>query len=180
MPEEIQTVTYKKQLIALYNAANPDLAHQLTDADVKFSAATANAEGKNSKVTMTAQVASENFKGAVELHYDRLEPGVVGRIEMTDDLSRWVDQNELRAWLQLYLTKVKPTDMVAPADVTYTTKDQKDEHDNITLRTVTCTVNAGHLKYKEGVMATFVVTPKPVDNRIDLATTNGELDGFTA
>ena len=180
MPGETQSVTYKNQLVALYNAANPDLAHPLTDADISFGKAAENADGKNSKVTMTALEGSENFKGTIELLYDRLEPGVVGRIEMTDDLSRWVDQNELRAWLQLYLTKVKPTDMVAPADVTYTTEDQKDEHENITLRTVTCTVNAGHLKYKEGVMATFVITPKVVDNRIDLATTNGELDGFTA
>ncbi|MFN0910775.1 hypothetical protein ACKWOP_16675 [Escherichia coli] len=180
MLEEIQTVTYKNQLIALYNAANPELPHQLTDSDIKFSVATANTGNKNSKVTMTALEGSENFKGEIELQYDRLEPGVVGRIELTDDLSRWVEQNELRAWLQLYLTKVKPTDMVAPDDVTYSTEDQKDEHEKITLRTVTCTVNAGHLKYKEGVMATFVITPKAVDNRIDLATTNGELDGFTA
>lgn len=180
MPGETQSVTYKNQLVALYNAANPDLAHPLTDSDISFGKAAENADGKNSKVTMTALEGSENFKGTIELHYDRLEPGVVGRIEMTDDLSRWVDQNELRAWLQLYLTKVKPTDMVAPTDVTYSTEDQKDEHENITLRTVTCTVNAGHLKYKEGVMATFVITPKVVDNRIDLSTTNGELDGFTA
>lgn len=180
MPGETQSVTYKSQLVALYNAANPGLAHPLTDVDISFGKAAENADGKNSKVTMTALEGSENFKGVIELHYDRLEPGVVGRIELTDNLSRWEDQNELRAWLQLYLSKVKPTDMVAPDDVTYSTEDQKDEHENITLRTVTCTVNAGHLKYKEGVMATFVITPKVVDNRIDLATTNGELDGFTA
>lgn len=173
--------TNQMMLVALYNAANTELPHQITDKEVSFGLPAAlEGEGKNTKVTMTALPGSANFKGAIELHYDRLEPGVVGRIELTDDLSRWEDQNELRAWLQYYINKVKPDDAIAPADVSYSTEDQKDGHENVTLRTVTCTVTEKNLRYKPGVMATFVITPKVVDNRIDLATTNGELDGFTA
>lgn len=100
------SATNQMMLVALYNAANAELPHQITDKEVSFGLPAAlEGEGKNTKVTMTALPDSENFKGEIELHYDRLEPGV---------------------------------------------------------------------------MATFVITPKVVDNRIDLATTNGELDGFTA
>lgn len=175
------SATNQMMLVALYNAANTQLPHQVQEKEVSFGLPTAmEGEGKNTKVTMKALAGSENFKGEIELKYDRLEPGVVGRIEVTDDLSRWVEQNELRAWLQYYINKVKPEDSIAPGDVEYTTEDQKDEHENVTLRTVTCTVTEKNLRYKPGVMATFVVTPRKEDNRIDLATTNGELDGFTA
>ncbi|HCM8676996.1 TPA: hypothetical protein N4790_004757, partial [Shigella sonnei] len=168
-------------LVALYNAANTELPHQVTDKEVSFGLPTAvEGEGKNTKVTMTALPGSENFKGEIELHYDRLEPGVVGRIEVTDDLALWTGENELRGRLQFYINKVKPDDAIHPADVSYSTEDQKDEHDNVTLRTVTCTVTEKNLRYKPGVMATFVITPKVEDKRIDLATTNGELDGFTS
>ena len=95
-------------------------------------------------------------------------------------MALWTGENELRDRLQFYINKVKPDDSIAPGDVEYTTEDQKDEHDSVTLRTVTCTVTEQNLRYKPGVMATFVITPKVVDNRIDLATTDGELDGFTA
>ncbi|ECD5042945.1 hypothetical protein E1L24_23395 [Salmonella enterica subsp. enterica serovar Braenderup] len=173
--------TNQMMLVALYNAANTELPHQLTVEEVSFGQPTAlESEGKNTKVTMTALAGSENFKGSIELKYDRLEPGVVGRIELTDELSSWAEQNELRAWLQYYINRVKPDDVIHPADVAYSTEDQKDEHDNVTLRTVTCTVTERNLRYKPGVMATFVITPRVEDNRIDLATTNGELDGFTA
>lgn len=173
--------TNQMMLVALYNAANTELPHQVTDKEVTFGQPVALEKGdKNTKVTMTARTESENFKGAIELHYDRLEPGVVGRIEVTDDLALWTGENELRDRLQFYINKVKPDDSIAPGDVEYTTEDQKDEHDSVTLRTVTCTVTEQNLRYKPGVMATFVITPKVVDNRIDLATTDGELDGFTA
>ncbi len=173
--------TNQMMLVALYNAANTELPHQVTDKEVSFGLPTAvEGEGKNTKVTMTALPGSENFKGEIELHYDRLEPGVVGRIEVTDDLALWTGENELRGRLQFYINKVKPDDAIHPADVSYSTEDQKDEHDNVTLRTVTCTVTEKNLRYKPGVMATFVITPKVEDKRIDLATTNGELDGFTA
>ncbi|ENJ7998805.1 hypothetical protein AB2K85_000539 [Escherichia coli] len=173
--------TNQMMLVALYNAANTELPHQVTDKEVSFGLPTAvEGEGKNTKVTMTALPGSENFKGEIELHYDRLEPGVVGRIEVTDDLALWTGENELRGRLQFYINKVKPDDAIHPADVSYSTEDQKDEHDNVTLRTVTCTVTEKNLRYKPGVMATFVITPKVEDKRIDLATTNGELDGFTS
>lgn len=173
--------TNQVMLVALYNAANTELPHQVTDKEVSFGLPTAvEGEGKNTKVTMTALPGSENFKGEIELHYDRLEPGVVGRIEVTDDLALWTGENELRGRLQFYINKVKPDDAIHPADVSYSTEDQKDEHDNVTLRTVTCTVTEKNLRYKPGVMATFVITPKVEDKRIDLATTNGELDGFTS
>lgn len=173
--------TNQMMLVALYNAANTELPHQVTDKEVSFGLPTAlEGESKNTKVTMTARPESENFKGSIELHYDRLEPGVVGRIEVTDDLALWTGENELRGRLQFYINKVKPDDAIHPADVSYSTEDQKDEHDNVTLRTVTCTVTEKNLRYKPGVMATFVITPKVEDKRIDLATTNGELDGFTS
>ncbi len=173
--------TNQMMLVALYNAANTELPHQVTDKEVSFGLPTAvEGEGKNTKVTMTALPGSENFKGEIELQYDRLEPGVVGRIEVTDDLALWTGENELRGRLQFYINKVKPDDAIHPADVSYSTEDQKDEHDNVTLRTVTCTVTEKNLRYKPGVMATFVITPKVEDKRIDLATTNGELDGFTS
>lgn len=173
--------TNQMMLVALYNAANTELPHQVTDKEVSFGLPTAvEGEGKNTKVTMTALPGSENFKGEIELHYDRLEPGVVGRIEVTDDLALWTGENELRGRLQFYINKVKPDNAIHPADVSYSTEDQKDEHDNVTLRTVTCTVTEKNLRYKPGVMATFVITPKVEDKRIDLATTNGELDGFTS
>lgn len=171
--------TNQMMLVALYNAANSSLPYQLTKQEVSFGQPVSlEGESKNTKVVMTALEGSINFKGAIELKYDRLDPNVVGRIEVTDDLSRWVEENELRAWLQYYINKVKPNDAIAPGDVVYSTEDQKDEHENVTLRTVTCTVTEKNLRYKPGVMATFVITPRMVDERIDLATTNGKMNGF--
>lgn len=172
--------TNKSMLAALFNAANPDLPHALTEKDFAYKAnPEASDSGKNTKLTIVANPDSENFQGEIELHYDRLDPNVIGQIELTDDLSRWEKQNELLAWVQYYIVKVKPDDSVSPLDVKITYEDQKDEHQNVTKRVVTCVTTAQNIRYLEGTMATFIITPKVVDKRVDLGTLNGELDGFT-
>lgn len=173
--------TNKAKLAALFNAANPNLPHTLTENDFAYKALPeASDSGKNTKLTIVAIPGSENFQGEIELHYDRLDPNVIGRVELTDDLSKWEQQNELLAWVQYYINMVKPDDAVSPFDVNITYEDQKDEHQNVTQRIVTCVTTAQNIRYLEGTMATFVITPKVVDTRIDLGTLNGELDGFTA
>ncbi|HGB4853391.1 TPA: hypothetical protein ACIVK2_000396 [Salmonella enterica subsp. enterica serovar 6,8:z4,z23:-] len=170
--------TNQMQLVELYNAANTGLPHKLVSSEVKFGLPSANDDGeKNTKVTMTALPGSENFRGQIELKYDRLNPSIIsdslGVVKLEGEIEKWREDNYVRAYLQHYINRVKPRDTIATGDIVYSYEDVKEQDKLVTLR-VTCTVAERNHKYLQGVMLVFEVSPE----KIDLSTTNGELDGF--
>ena len=170
-------VSFKTQLVALFNAKNTGLAQALTVDDVDFGTVTAlegGADGRESKVTITAQAGSEHFSGAKELHYTRLAASVVGAKAVTADLADWDTDAEVLAILNAdVIAAGKTEDAFAADELTITRAGTGTDEDPMII---TAAIKAGHIKYNEGTVATYTVTKEI--QKTDLSATNGELDGF--
>lgn len=175
-------VTAQAQLVALFNAKNPSLAQALAVADVDFGAVATYtpADGqdtRNSKLTITAKEGNTHFTGAKELHYTRLAAEVVGAKAVTDDQADWDTDAEVLAFLNAdVIAAGKTEDAFALGDLTITRTDGADA--DAGKKIIKVDINAGHIKYLPGTIATYTITQEIVQQ--DLSATNGELDGFTA
>ncbi|QXO09873.1 hypothetical protein pEaSNUABM38_00151 [Erwinia phage pEa_SNUABM_38] len=171
--------SFQQQLVELFNTKNPGLAQALSVADVDFSAASAldgGTGGRDSKITITAKAESEHFTSNVELHYIRLSAGVVGPKAVTADLADWDTDAEVLAVLNAdVIAAGRAEDAFTLAELSITRDGAGTEEDPLII---SVSINAGHIKYHEGQIATYTVTEEIV--KTDLSTTDGELDGFTA
>lgn len=171
--------SFKEQLVALFNAKNSSLAQALTVADVDISVASAldgGTGGRDTKATLTAKAESEHFTSAIEVHYTRLSPAIVGPKAVTADLADWDTDAEVLAILNAdVITAGKTEDAFTLEELSIERTGTGTDEDPMVINV---TVNAGHLKYLEGQVATYTVTEEI--SKTDLSTTNGELDGFTA
>lgn len=169
--------SFEEQLVALFNAKNGSLAQALSADDVTLSVATALAggtEGRNTKLTLTAEAASVHFTGSKEIHYIRLPAAIVGAKAVTDDQADWDTDAEVLAFLNADVIAAGATeDAFTAAELSFERTDGGSGE-----KIITVTVNPGHLKYLEGTVATYTITQEIV--KTDLSTTDGELDGFTA
>lgn len=169
--------SFSEQLVALFNAGNASLAQALTVADVTVGAVDTlegGAAGRNSKVTLTAKAESEHFSNAIELHYIRLSSGIVGPKAVTADLADWDTDEEVLAILNAaVITAGKAEDAFTLDELTITRNGAGTDEDPLVI---TVAIKPGHLKYLDGTVATYTVTEEI--QKIDLSTTNGELDGF--
>ncbi|QVW28678.1 hypothetical protein pEaSNUABM8_00181 [Erwinia phage pEa_SNUABM_8] len=172
-------VSAQAQLVALFNTKNSGLAQALAVADVDFGAVaelTGGSEGRNSKVTITAKAGSTHFSGEKELHYIRLAAGIVGAKAVTADLADWDTDDEVIAFLNAdVITAGKTEDAFVASELTISRSGAGTDEDP---QVIVVAIKDGHIKYLAGTVATYTVTQEIV--KTDLASTNGELDGFTA
>lgn len=170
-------ISAKDQLVALFNAKNPNLAIPLTSADIDFGAVSAVTPSTNyphtARITITAKTASPNFQGEKTLYYYRLPASVlVGAKNLSANQADWDTDEEVLAKFNAHVIEVGRTeDEFALSELTITRETGEDGKEIITV-----TIKAGHIKYIEGVAAVYTITN---DSRVDLATTNGELDGYS-
>lgn len=175
-------VTAQAQLVALFNAKNSGLAQALAVGDVDFGAVAAYtpADGqdtRNSKLTITAKSDSAHFTGDKELHFTRLAASIVGAKAVTDDQADWDTDAELLAFLNAdVIAAGKTQDAFALSELTITRTDGADA--DAGKKIIKVDLNAGHIKYLPGTIATYTITQEIVKQ--DLSASNGELDGFTA
>ncbi len=171
--------TAQAQLVALFNADNSGLAQALAESDVTFGAVAeyTPADGgdtRNSKLTITAVAESTHFTGEKELHYTRLTAGIVGAKAVTADQADWDTDAEVLAFLNAdVVTAGKTDDAFAASELTFTRTDGENGE-----KIIKVDINAGHLKYLPGTVATYTVTQEI--QKTDLSSTNGELNGFSA
>lgn len=169
--------SFSEQLVALFNAGNASMAQALSVADVDLSIATAldsGTAGRNSKVTLTAKAESVHFTSAVEVHYIRLAASIVGAKAVTADLADWDTDEEVLAILNADVIAAGKTEDAFTAEELSITRDGTGTDEDPLV--ITVAIKPGHLKYLDGTVATYTVTEEI--QKIDLSTTNGELDGF--
>ncbi|ANZ49247.1 hypothetical protein FDI85_gp119 [Erwinia phage Machina] len=173
-------ITPQAQLVALFNAKNASLPQALVVADVTFGAVDVYTPGdggdtRNTKLTITAVADNAHFTGEKELHYTRLSSGIVGPKAVTADLADWDTDAEVLAILNAdVIAAGKTEDAFALADLTITREGTGTNEDPMVIDV---SINAGHIKYLPGQVATYTVTEEI--QKTDLSTTDGELDGFT-
>lgn len=171
--------SFQQQLVDLFNAKNTGLAQALSVADVDFSITTvleSGTGGRDSKLTITAKAESEHFTSNLELHYSRLSAEVVGAKAVTAALTDWDTDAEVLAVLNAdVITAGKTEDAFTAEELSFERTGTGTDADPLVI---VVSINPGHIKYREGVIATYTVTEEIV--KTDLSTTDGELDGFTA
>lgn len=170
-------ISAKDQLIALFNSSNPGLTPPLTAADVALSAVSAYTPGdggdtRNSKVTMTGEIASQYYTGEKELHFTRLTGnGLLGDKSLTEDQADWDTDEEVLARFNADMLTLNGVDAFTLEELTINRTDGQD-----TDKIIVVHINAGHLKFLEGDAATYFIKQPIV--KTDLSTTDGELNGF--
>lgn len=158
--------TYIEQIVDLFNAANPGLAHALVAADID-AANPSNVVGsdgvssKNTEMTITAKSSSTYFTGTATLQYNRILLNFGSEASETA-----LTDEQFLAKLNAKLTAAKYTDQLTLAELDLTK----------TAESITASVKANHLKFQSG---NFYTVTLPVVKK-DLATTTVELNGFTA
>lgn len=170
-------VSFQDQLVALFNTKNSGLAQALTSADVTFGTASDYvadpADGRNTKLTITAVGGSQYFTGEKELHYTRMaSANLIGNKAVTADQADWDTDEEVLAFVNTDLqAKGRPDDAFAVSELTFERTDGENG-----AKVITVLVKDGHIKYQEGTIAVYTITQEIT--KTDLSTTNGELDGF--
>ncbi|ENA5509926.1 hypothetical protein ABGL55_000063 [Shigella boydii] len=169
---------FNLQLIEAVKAKNPDTASKLTVEDVNFGAVEdyTDESGRNTKVVLTAKEESANFTGNKEFHYTRLaSQDLIGAKAYQQEGSLELGNAVIAAKLnEEMVAKGYADDAFAEGELTI----EKSDGDG-GAKVYTIKVNAAHIKFLAGTIATFTYT-NPVPPKVALSGLEGELDGFTA
>lgn len=172
---------FNLQLIEAVKAKNPETASKLTVEDVNFGAVelytpSGEDDNRNTKVVLTAKEESANFTGSKEFHYIRLaSQDLIGAKAYEQAGSLELENAAIVAKLnEEMVTKGYADDAFAEGELTIEKTD--GEHG---AKVYTIKVNAAHIKFLPGTIATFTYT-NPVPPKTALSGLEGELDGFTA
>ena len=170
-------ISAKDQLVALFNAKNPNLAIPLTPADIDFGAVSAVTPSTNyphtARITVTAKTASPNFQGEKTLYYYRLPASVlVGAKNLSANQADWDTDEEVLAKFNAHVIEVGRTeDEFALSELTITRSEQFDDGGKTAID-ITFTVKPENLQYV-GVHIIRIWNGKD-----SLQTKTAELDGF--
>ena len=172
---------FNLQLIEAVKAKNPETASKLTVNDVDFGAVeaytpTGKSDARNTKVVLTAKESSANFTGNKEFHYIRLaSANLIGAKAYQQEGSLDLENDAIVTKLnQEMVTKGYVDDAFAVGELTIEKTNGESGAKVYTIK-----VNAGHIKFLPGTIATFTYT-NPVPPKTALSGLDGELDGFTA
>lgn len=177
--------SFPQQVCDLYNLANPSLPQQLTPADVSFGSRAAvppeDYNGKNFMMDISAKEESKYFTGGLRLMYNRVKLNLGTGTALETDID-WTSDADLLTVLNAKLQQIFPGDMFTVEDdlnygmVTFSHEANETEPEKTDY---IFTLNANHMKFfADGPILRIVVAP--VVSKVDLSTTNGELNGFTA
>lgn len=162
----------------LLKLKNPETASKLTVEDVDFGAVAefSGESGRNTKITLTAKEESANFSGSKEFHYIRLaSQDLIGAKAYVQAGSLELENAAIVAKLnEEMVTKGYADDAFAEGELTIEKSDGESGAKVYTIK-----VNAAHIKFLPGTIATFTYT-NPAPEKVALSGLEGELDGFTA
>lgn len=173
--------SFPQQICDLYNAANPTLPHPLTPADIEYGSRSEvppeENNGKNFIMDITAKQDSQFFTGNVRLTYNRIKLNLGTTTALETDFESGTES--ILSALNTKLQQFFPDDMFTVEDdynyatVGWNTEPNAAEPEKYDL---VFTLSPNHMKFfATDPILRIVITPA----KVDLATTNGELDGFS-
>ncbi|QVW55316.1 hypothetical protein pEaSNUABM29_00276 [Erwinia phage pEa_SNUABM_29] len=168
-------INYAQQLLDLYNAANPSLAHPATLDDVEIynnPMQGGPSEQFNTTTYITAKEESIYFVGSTSIYYNRLPTGITSRIIDGDGVDDWQMDGHVVASINGMLDE-----KYANGEY-FVLEDFEIERRAGENGSLIVSVRMNHIKYippeTETGMWEFTILPL----KVDLSGTQGELNGF--
>ncbi|AXF51133.1 hypothetical protein MLDJOKPK_00281 [Salmonella phage SPAsTU] len=166
----------KEQLLALYNAANPNLPHPATLDDIEIydnpMMGSPDPNKWNTMSYLTAKEESLYFAGSMTIYYNRVPSGITDDAWNSSNPERWDDDAYVLDQMNARLQQTWPDDAFTAQELTIGRSETEDGR-LVVMVSIANSIkflppDNGHLGF------TYTITPKVRD----LGRLDGELDGF--